>query len=70
MLQYRTTCINGTSILSEADDNSTSPNRTLRLIDVAFVRKNTSSLEFLEGNKYDIWLREYDSCSESQTRFN
>ena len=57
VLQYRTTYINGTSILSELDDNtssSTTLDQRLRLVDMAYIGEDGTSLEFVEGNR-NIW---------------
>ena len=55
VLQYRTTYINGTSILGEVDGNSSSSttlDQRLRLVDVAYVGEDGASLKLLDGN---IW---------------
>ena len=51
VLQYRATYVNGTTI----DD--TFDNATLELVEVAYVRRNESDLEFLDDN-YSIWPSE------------
>jgi hypothetical protein len=54
VFQYRTTYVNGTPI--EVDENISSSvplDQRLRLIEVAYVEENGSSLEFLSGD--GIW---------------
>lgn len=62
VLQYRTTYINGTPILSQtfSSCNNISSRSTLdqmlKLVNVAFVRDNDSGLEFPEQyTRDDIW---------------
>ena len=51
VLQYRITYVNGTTIDDTVD------NTTLELVEVAYVRKNESDLEFLDDN-HSIWPSE------------
>ena len=54
MFQYRATYVNGTPIVVyENASSSVSLDRRLRLIEVAYVEENGSSLEFLNGKR--IW---------------
>ena len=58
VLQYRTTYINGTTILSDLDNiaSSSAPlDQRLRLVDVAYIEENETSLIFLDGSKDDVW---------------
>lgn len=51
VLQYRTTYVNGTTIDDTVD------NTTLELVEVAYVRRNESKLDFLDDN-HSIWPSE------------
>ena len=53
VLQYRTTYINGTSIIGEEYDYTIGMDSRLRLVTAALVRKD-GILEFLEGNR-NVW---------------
>ena len=48
VLQFRTN-------QGETCDGISPPDKALRLVDVATVLLNQSSLKFSKGNKYDIW---------------
>lgn len=50
LLQYRTTFVNSTPIMSYSDHSKP---KQLRLVDIAVVRNK--SIEFLTGDKKDIW---------------
>ena len=50
MLQYRTTYVNGTPISHEGNVSY-----RLRLIAVAYIRKDSESLEFVGKDKKSIW---------------
>ena len=55
VLQYRTTFINGTAILGDLVSSSAALDQKLRLIDIAYIEENETSLKFLDGGKNDIW---------------
>lgn len=58
ILQYRTTYINGTSILDYQITHSASLRRRLSLLNIAVVKDNSEtgdSLNFIAGDKYSIW---------------
>ena len=57
ILQYRTTCINGTSITGEADHNITTLDKLLTLVNIAVVKNG--SVTFITGDKNDIWPSEH-----------
>jgi hypothetical protein len=56
MLQYRTTFINGTAILGDLTSSTAATlDQKLRLIDIAYIEENETSLNFLDGSKNDVW---------------
>ncbi len=56
MLQYRTTYINGSAILGDlTSSTATTLDQKLRLIDIAYIEENETSLNFLDGSKNDVW---------------
>ena len=57
MLQYRITYVNGTPIVANGNVSFSVPlDQRLKLIEVAYVEENGTSLEFLDGN---IWPSKY-----------
>ena len=58
LLQYRTTYVNGTSILDYQIVHTASHRRELSLLNVAIVKDNSETgevLKFIAGDKYSIW---------------
>lgn len=58
VLQYRKAYVNGTPI----DDTTDLNNATLELVEVAYVTRNESNLEFLDDN-HSIWPSEGHACT-------
>ena len=58
VLQYRESYINGAPIFGELGENVSSSLR-LGLVDVAYVREDGASLEFLEGGRDGVWPGKY-----------
>ena len=56
VLQYRTTFINGTALLGDLASSTATLDQHLRLIDIAYIEENETSLKFLDGSKNDVWL--------------
>lgn len=68
VLQYRTTYINGTSLLGDAMDGEKLSGLTLdnklRLVDVAYIEDNGTNLTFLVGSRSTIWpSQNINQCS-------
>ncbi len=55
MLQYRTTYLNGTPIVSDLGKRASTLDKRLRQIDVAYLEDKDNSLKFLNGSGNDIW---------------
>ena len=55
VLQYRTTYINGSTIVNNYHVNGMNLAERLKLVDVAYMEESEVDLTFLEGNSNDVW---------------